>query len=114
MEHEIYSTLMVSTGHLSATILNKLDPQWRKGFLNNQTVSIKGSALDLLDRTSSGWRLYIPYEDGQEATERWLDNIRPIGEELVNLIQLAIAHRCRYLEFHLDGPMLEGFPIYDW
>jgi hypothetical protein len=110
---EIYKTLIISTGHLSPATLNKLDPQWREWramVCYNQPVIIKGSALETLERTSSGWRLNILSHQDKE----WVDALEPIGKEFINLIQLAIAYGCQYLEFHLDGPILKSYPFYAW
>lgn len=114
---EIYKTLVVSSSHLSEEVVKLLDPEWRKKFRapKNPGVIVNDSVLGfLIDRTGTGWRVYINMEDEtpEEVYAEWRGAGLP--NEFITLVKLAVSQECMYLELHMDGPVIEGYPRYDW
>ena len=105
---EIYRTLVLSTGHVSAEtarILNNDKP--RKDGLGK--CQIDGHVADWGEY---GWVVYcggntVPQVDND--TELML-----LPEDLHRCLMFARDHDCQFVRFDCDGPLVDGLPEFDW
>lgn len=87
-KYEIHKTLCVSTGHLPREEADKLTARGLE-----------------VTQDSYGYELYCSPDD--EFGNDYHPNVSA-------LMKLAKEQECDYVRFDSDGPVLEGFEVFEW
>lgn len=98
MKLEIYTTLVVTTAHLSPSDQQRLD-SWVDG---NGPVT---------EDFEYGWRVYV--STFMELLESSHGFCRSLSSSFISVMKRAHEFGCRWVEFDSDGDVYEGIPLPD-
>lgn len=96
--YEVYTTLVLSTTHISQEDGARLDIG---SDIYSSPMIVRGDEYS--------WRIYIAVNNVADAAM----NMK-MSPEFIDLIKLAQVHGCRYLELDRDGQTYEGLPTFNW
>jgi hypothetical protein len=94
MELEIEKTLVVSASHITVS-------EWDD--LYNYCLD---NCLEYDD-------FYRIFEIGNEKVI-WDNSIWPECKHFQKLVKLAVENGCTHIKFKMEGPILDGYIIFDW
>lgn len=97
---EIQNYLVVSTAHITLTDMRRLS-----------SGDTKRDSMLILNSFDYGENIYT----GDYKKPAWkIAEAEGFGSGLQNMLKLALDNGCRYLKLDRDGPVVEGYKIYDW